>query len=127
MYGTNVGMSVDPMNRNVEGNITIPIGDTRSGLSFNAVGSYGAAGPSGFVGFTKRNLSPDKNLAEQQLGLNDPNRDKYGYGFTVNDPRFTQPRMAGDALGLPQGLLPVPNTPYGPPDNREPYQQIMLR
>lgn len=49
-------------------------------------------------------MSSDPNTAAAQLGLTDPNADKYKFGLTLNDPTFTQPRMAGQALGLPSNL-----------------------
>jgi hypothetical protein len=118
MYGTDVGMSYDPTTQTVEGRAVIPVGDARRGLMFEARGGYDgrSQAPSGFVGFRKKNVSSDPGIAAQQLGLNDPNRDKYSYGVSLNEgmggmgggmgmPGFTGGMSPG--IGGP-GMMPMP-------------------
>ena len=113
VYGTDINASVDPTTQSIRGSATIPIGDARNALYLEASGAYNAntRQPEGFFGFRKRNVSNDPNTAALQLGLNDPNRDKYSYGVNLNK----QPQ------GMPIRGMP----PMGiPPIEISPYQQI---
>jgi hypothetical protein len=106
MYGTDVGVSFDPTTQSVEGRAVIPVGDARRGLMFEARGGYDGRtqAPSGFVGFRKKNVSSDPGIAAQQLGLNDPNRDKYSYGVSLNE---GPGGMSGGMMpGFPGGMPP---------------------
>ena len=71
--------------------------------------------PEGFLGFRKRNVSNDPGTAALQLGLNDPNRDKYSYGVHLNKQPPGMPMM-----GMPIGMPPMSMPPIGMP----PYQQV---
>lgn len=111
VYGTDVGVSFDPTTQDLEGRAVIPVGDARRGLTFEARGGYNGAtqAPSGFVGFRKKNVSADPATAAQQLGLNDPNRDKYSYGVSLNG---GPGGMNGPMMpGLPGGMPPGPGGP----------------
>ena len=75
--------------------------------------------PEGFLGFRKRNVSNDPGTAALQLGLNDPNRDKYSYGVHLNKQPPGMPMM-GMPIGMPMGMPPMGMPPIGMP----PYQQV---
>jgi hypothetical protein len=124
IYGTDINASFDPVYQTVRGSATVPIGDARNGLFVEATGGYNAGSrqPEGFIGVRKRNLSRDRTIAEQQLGLNDPNRDAYSYGVHLNRPQ-------GPATGMPSsmGMPPMGMPPMGMPPGgvqRQPYQMI---
>jgi hypothetical protein len=118
IYGTDINASFDPVYGTVRGSATIPVGDARNGFYFEASGGYntGTRQPEGFIGVRKRNLSKDKGIAEQQMGLTDPNRDAYSYGIHLNKPQspsMGMPFMGMPSMGMPPGGLQM-----------QPYQMI---
>ena len=121
IYGTDINASIDPTTQSIRGSATIPIGDARRGLYLEASGAYNAntRQPEGFLGFRKRNVSNDPGTAALELGLNDPNRDKYSYGVHLNKQPTGMPMM-GMPMGMPTGMPPLGMPPIGMP----PYQQI---
>jgi len=123
VYGTDINASVDPTTQSIRGSATIPIGDARNALYLEASGAYNAntRQPEGFLGFRKRNVSSDPSTAALQLGLDDPNRDKYSYGVNLNKQPSGMPPMGMPPMGMPpMGMPPMGMPPMGMP----PYQQI---
>ena len=118
IYGTDVNASFDPVYGTLRGSATIPVGDARNGLYFEASGGYntGSRQPEGFIGVRKRNLSQDPATAAQQLGLTDPNRDAYSYGIHLNRPQ-------GPSTGMPPMGMPPTGMPPGGMQ-MQPYQMI---
>lgn len=118
IYGTAANLSGDPLRKTVGLDLNVPVGEAERGLSVNARFGYdaGTQTPSGFIGFSKKNLSKDRETARAQLGLDDSNRNKYEYGLTLNQPN----RFAGEALGIPLGQVQVPPPP--PPGFSGGYQ-----
>ena len=116
VYGTDINASFDPTTQSIRGSATIPIGDARRGLYLEASGAYNTntRQPEGFFGFRKRNVSDDPGTAALQLGLNDPNRDKFSYGVNLNK----QPK------GMPMMGMPMMGMPGGMPGGMPPYQTI---
>jgi hypothetical protein len=115
VYGTDINASVDPTTQSIRGSATIPIGDARNALYLEASGAYNAntRQPEGFLGFRKRNVSNDPNTAALQLGLNDPNRDKYSYGVSLNKQPQGMPPMGMPPMGMPpRGMSPMEISPY---------------
>ena len=122
VYGTDINASVDPTTQSIRGSATIPIGDARNALYLEASGAYNAntRQPEGFLGFRKRNVSNDPSTAALQLGLNDPNRDKYSYGVHLNK----QPpgmQLMGMPMGMPTGMPPMGMPTGMPPMGMPPY------
>jgi hypothetical protein len=118
IYGTDINASFDPVYGTISGNATVPVGDARNGLYFEASGRYnaGTRQPEGFIGVRKRNVSKDPGIAAQQLGLDDPNRDAYSYGVHLNKPQ-------GPSMGMPpMGMPPMGMPPGGM--QQMPYQMI---
>jgi len=112
IYGTDVNVSVDPLRKEAELNLTFPVGPAERGRFVNAGFGYNAQtrAPSGYIRFGKRNVSENPKEARAQLGLDNPNRNEYDWGFTYNQPRF-----AGDALGITPGQIPPPVPPSNYP------------
>ena len=121
VYGTDINASIDPTTQAIRGSATIPIGDARRGLYLEATGAYNAntRQPEGFLGFRKRNVSNDPGTAALELGLNNPNRDKYSYGVNLNKQPTGMPMMGMPMMGMPGGM------PGGMPHmEMPPYQTI---
>jgi hypothetical protein len=120
VYGTDINASVDPTTQSIRGSATIPIGDARNALYLEASGAYNAntRQPEGFLGFRKRNVSSDPSTAALQLGLDDPNRDKYSYGVHLNKQPPQMPMMGmptGMPTGMPMGMpMGMPTTQLQP-------------
>ena len=112
IYGTDINASIDPTTQSIRGSATIPIGDARRGLYLEASGAYNAntRQPEGFLGFRKRNVSNDPGTAALELGLNDPNRDKYVYGVNLNKQPTGMPIM-GTPGGMPTTGMPMMGAP----------------
>jgi hypothetical protein len=114
IYGTDINASFDPVYGTLRGSATIPVGDARNGLYFEASGGYNTRSkqPEGFIGVKKRNF-PDPETAEHQLGLTDPNRYRYSYGIHLNKPQGPStgmPSMGMPPMGMPPGGMQMP--PY---------------
>jgi hypothetical protein len=121
-YGTNLYVGGDPLQGTVNAHGTIPIGDARRGLTLQGRAGYGPdQGLSGFIGVSKRNLPQDLEHAGQVLGIDQPGGEKYSFGVSLNDPRYSgNPAFGGQAPMLPQEGGPA----MGPPQRRPPPPQL---
>jgi hypothetical protein len=106
IYGTDINASFDPTTRTINARAAFPLGKAQGGLSLEASGSYNTdtRQPEAYIGVRKRNAPPEVIEAE----FNDPNRDKYAYGLSLNKQPKNRPMTSMPPMGRPSMDMPAP-------------------